>query len=93
MGAFARVRRTIADYLSPLEPVYDAWMQLIAGFSWVLVRVLLAVAFVTVFTLYGLLVRVSGRDPLDRAIDPDCPSYWSDHVVQNANLEDFRKLY
>jgi hypothetical protein len=93
MGAFARVRRTIADYLSPLQPVYDAWMRLIAGFSWVLVRVLLAIAFVTVFTLYGVIVRLSGRDPLKRSIDPDRQSYWSDHVVQNADLEDFRKLY
>jgi hypothetical protein len=93
MGAFARLRSTIADTLSPLKPVYDAWMKLIAGFSWVLVRVLLAVAFVTVFTVYGLIVRISGRDPLDRAIDNERPSYWSGHVVQNTDLEDFRKLY
>lgn len=42
----------------------------------VLGRVAIAVLFFGVLTPLALVMRVWGRDPLRRRLDPDAPSYW-----------------
>jgi len=79
--------------MEPLRPIYDAWMTLIAAFAWLLSRVTLTALFFTAFSVYGILIRLTGRDPMRRRIDPDRDSYWRDNVVNNADLDDFRTQY
>ena len=83
----------ITDALAPLKPLYDAWMRVIAAFSWVLVRVLLVALFATGFLAYGIVLRLLGRDPLNRTTDPDAGSYWEDSKADNSSLEDFERQY
>jgi hypothetical protein len=85
-------RRT-KDVLEPLRPVYDAWMKLIAGFSWLLARVLLTVLFFTAFVGYSVALTAFRRDPMRRNVDEDRSSYWGDNVVSNDGVADYEKLY
>lgn len=85
-------RRT-KDVLEPLRPVYDAWMRLIAGFSWVLARVMLTLLFFTAFIAYSVVLSLAGRDPMQRTLKEDRDTYWDDNVVSNDDIDDYNKLY
>ena len=54
---------------------YRAWMKLGEMLGWINTRILLAAIYYAVVTPIGLVMRVIGRDPLDRALT-DRPSYW-----------------
>jgi hypothetical protein len=93
VGVYRSTKRWISDTFEPLKPVYDAWMKVIAGFSWILVRVGLTFAFVTVFLIYGIVLRLTGRDPMNRKLDSDMSSYWTDNTITNDDLSDFKEQY
>jgi hypothetical protein len=44
--------------------------------GWLVSHVVLTVVYYGVFTPIGLLMRLVGRDPLQRRLDPSSPSYW-----------------
>ena len=51
------------------------WAGLPIG--WVLSHLVLAVVYYGLLTPVGLVMRVAGRDPLDRRFDPAASSYWT----------------
>jgi saxitoxin biosynthesis operon SxtJ-like protein len=54
-------------------------------------HVLLAVVFYLVFTPVGLVMRLLGRDPLQRRFDREAGTYWVDHVEPRSVEEYFRQ--
>ena len=38
--------------------------------------IVMALIFVTTFVTIGGLLRLFGKDPLERKLDPDAPNYW-----------------
>lgn len=64
--------------LSPntLPPVYRAWMRFGQSIGAVVSSVLLALTYFVVATPVGLLMRMSGNDPLDRSLSGSLPTYW-----------------
>ena len=58
-----------------LGPVHTIWMKVADALGWVNTRVLLGVIYFVVMTPTGLVMRMLGRDPLDRRLK-DRPSYW-----------------
>ncbi len=58
-----------------LRPLYRAWMAFAAVLAWINTRILLGLTYFLVMTPTGLLMRLWGRDPLDRRLG-DRPSYW-----------------
>ncbi len=58
-----------------LGPFHTGWMRSAEVLSWVNTRILLSVVYYGVMTPTGLLMRVLGRDPLDRGLH-DRPTYW-----------------
>ena len=52
-----------------LRPVYRGWMRFGAAIGAVNARILLGVAFYLVVAPFGLIARLSGRDPLRRRPD------------------------
>lgn len=83
----------VREPLEPLRPLYDAWMATIAAFSWLLARVLLTLAFFTVFLTYGIVLRLLRRDPMNRSLDATASSYWQENVVSNKTIEEFQRQY
>jgi len=48
---------------------------------------LLVLAFYIVITPIGLLMRIMGKDPLDKIIDKKIESYWTNKEKRNVNYE------
>ncbi len=60
---------------SLLGPVHRVWMRFAHALGWFNTRVLLGVIYFVVMTPIGLVMRILGRDPLDRRLN-DRVSYW-----------------
>ncbi len=58
-----------------LAPVQKVWMSGAHALGWFNTRVLLGVVYYLVMTPTGFLMRLVGRDPLDRRLG-DRTSYW-----------------
>jgi Saxitoxin biosynthesis operon protein SxtJ len=58
-----------------LAPAYRAWMKLAEVLAWVNTRIVLGVVFYGVVTPIGLLMRLTGRDPMRRRLDQVGESY------------------
>lgn len=92
-GTYRTAKTWVANTVAPLRPVYTAWMTVIAGFSWILARVMLTIVFVTMFVPYGIVLRLVNKDPLNRTLADDQSSYWGEHVVSNTDMDDFNRQY
>lgn len=93
VGLIRSGKKWVTKTFSPLRPIYDVWMKLIAGFSWLLVRVLLTVAFISIFLLYGIVLRLLGKDPLSRNLSQENDSYWGATIINNSDRSDFERQY
>lgn len=61
---------------SILRPVYIGWMKFAFILGWVNTRILLGVFFYLIITPIGVVMRLAGKDLLDRKIDRSAKSYW-----------------
>ena len=59
-----------------LRPVYVAWMKFALILGWVNSRILLSLIFFLLFTPIGLIMRLFGRDALNRRMSGESDSYW-----------------
>jgi len=60
-----------------IRPIYVGWMVLAFPIGWTVSQVMLAIMFFGLFTPIGLVFRLLGRDPLERAARPELESYWT----------------
>ena len=58
------------------RPVFWVWLILARILGYINTHVLLALVFYTMFTVIGVVMRLFGRDPMDRARQPERDSYW-----------------
>ena len=59
-----------------LTPVYWIWMKLAHLLGWVNTRLLLGIIFFVIITPMAVVMKVFGRDALNRKIDKNVDSYW-----------------
>ena len=59
-----------------LTPVYWLWMKLAHLLGWVNIRLLLGIIFFVIITPMAIVMKVFGRDALNRKIDKGSDSYW-----------------
>jgi len=71
------------------RPLFVGWLYLFSPVGWVVSNVVLAVAFYLVTTPIGLVMRLGGRDPLKRRLDPEAETYW---IERPAAAESSRYL-
>ncbi len=70
------------------------WMKLAALLGYVNSRVLLSLMFYLVFTPYGLVMRLFGRDPLRRRRGSHSKeSYWIRRKTTRQTKEQFERLF
>ena len=60
---------------SLLKQVYQGWMRVGHVMGWVNTRIILGVLFYGVVTPMGLVMKVTGRDPMRRGYEPDAQTY------------------
>jgi hypothetical protein len=58
-----------------LKPVYRVWMALGQMLGWINTRIILGLLFFTIFTLGGAIMRLLKKDPMNRKLEPEAPSY------------------
>lgn len=61
-----------------LAPVEKVWMWFAGILGFIMTNVLLTLVFFLGVTPTGLLMRLSGRDPMHRKFDKNADSYWID---------------
>lgn len=59
-----------------IRPVYLVWMALAFPIGWTVSHLMMGVVFYLVLTPIGLIMKVCGRDPMQRRLDRSCQSYW-----------------
>ena len=59
--------------------LYDVWMALVWPLGWAISHLALALVYYGIITPCGLVMRLFGRDELDRRFDPAAASYWVAH--------------
>jgi hypothetical protein len=65
-------------YLAPKSRAYAGWTRFFQGIGVVWTAVLLALVYVVSVGPVGLVMRLTGRDPLDRRLAPE-PTFWRSH--------------
>jgi len=58
-----------------LKPVYTIWMHIGHILGWINTRIILGLMFYIIITPFGLILRLSGKDPMARKMDEQQESY------------------
>ena len=78
--AFAALALTVGSlglvWPETVRFVYVSWMVLAFPIGWTVSQVMLALMFFGMFTPFGLVFRLIGRDPLQRTRHVERKSYW-----------------
>ena len=90
LGAYLVLLGLVAPRFA--QPFHRAWMKLAAFLGYVNSRLLLGLLYYGVFTPLGWLLRLSGRDPLNRR-RPAGDSYWIPRARPRQDREQFERLF
>lgn len=68
----------IAGFIKPLllKNIHTVWMAFALALGWIMSRVILTILFFVVITPIGLIMRLFGKDPMSRKINPDASTFW-----------------
>ena len=85
---------TVAFYLIPpmRRPLYLGWMYAAFPLGFVMSWVMMSAVFSLVFTPIGLAMRLFGRDPMTRRLEPDRATYWVAHRQAESSDRYFRQF-
>jgi len=75
-----------------LRPVYRVWMTAVYPIGWTVSHLAMALLFYLVFTPIGLIMRLVGRDPLERRFDPQARTYWQPRQQDPDKRRYFRQF-
>ncbi len=81
-------------YLVPRTrmPIYRAARLVQMPMAFVVWYTVLAILFYLVITPIALVMRLLGRDPLTRRLEPSRPSYWEIHITP-PDTERYFRMY
>ena len=68
------------------------WMLAAVPIGWTISHLVLGIVFFAVVTPIGLLMRLLGRDPMDRRFDPNAKTYWAQRLPVGATDRYFRQF-
>jgi hypothetical protein len=75
-----------------LMPLNRLWAGFAHRVGQVSNYLLLGLFFYLLVLPFGLIIRLLGRDPMDRKLDPKTKSYWSP-ITRRAEAETFRDMF
>lgn len=85
-GAVGVVRPTWFRY------VYVGWMYAAFPMGWTISHLVLGATYYLLFTPLGVTMRLFGRDPMRRKIDPTASTYWIPHQGRTDSDRYFRQF-
>ncbi len=74
------------------RPLYVAWMHAVFPIGWTISHAIMAVLYYGLITPMALVMRLLGRDTMNRRFDPAIGSYWS-HRPPPPPLERYFRQY
>ena len=80
-------------FSSVVRPVYMIWMLLAYFIGGIVSRVILTVLFYFVLTPTGLVLRLFGKDVLDKKFEKNRESYWVKKDLSGRTKEQYGKMY
>ncbi|HTY22506.1 MAG TPA: SxtJ family membrane protein [Desulfomonilaceae bacterium] len=85
----------LARLVRPLfRVIYDVWLGFSVVLGYFVSRVLLTIIFFIVITPTGLIMKLVGKDPMDRKWEPDASSYWTPRQEESStDLERYKKQF
>jgi len=98
-GIFATLNVSILFFIfafimtNLLKPVYILWMKLAFILGWINTRLILIIAFYLVLTPMSIIIRLLGKDLLDRKINKNMGSYWHNKEVKAFNPLDYERQF
>lgn len=75
-----------------IRPLFVGWMRAVYPIGWVVSNGLVIAVYWFVITPIGTIMRVLGKDPLERAFDPSADSYWVEHDPAEHRGRYFRQF-
>jgi len=67
----------LSRIITPLfKAIYRIWIILSIILGYFVSRILLTIIFIIVIIPMGLIMRILGKDPMERKLDPKAASYW-----------------
>ena len=72
--------------------IYLGWMYLAYPIGWTVSHVLLLLVYYAILTPLGLLLRLLGKDLLERHLDRDATSHWSRRAAREDPSSYFRQF-
>lgn len=74
-----------------MRPVYRIWMLAAFPIGWTVSHLILAAIFYLLFTPIGLLLRIAGKDAMQRKFERDKKSYWEETSTRRELRSYFRQ--
>lgn len=78
---------------STLRPVYVGWMYFTRVFAFLLTTLVLGLVFYIGVTGVGLLMRLLGKNPLDRKLDRSATTYWIKQPPYEFKPENYERQF
>jgi hypothetical protein len=76
-----------------LRPVFLGWMKFAQALAWVNTRLILGIFFYLIMTPVALIMRLVGRDPLQRKFDRAASSYWIKRELSQFDRSRYERLF
>ena len=67
-------------------------MTAVYPIGWIISHALLAMIYYLAITPIGVVMRLCGRDPLQRALDRSAKTYWTPHNVSEDTERYFQQF-
>ena len=79
--------------LPPLRrPIFLGWIYATFPIGWTISHLLMAIIYYGVLTPIGLVLRLCGKDPIEKEIDSERSSYWVEHPTRIDASRYFRQF-
>ena len=75
-----------------VRPIMVAWMALAYPIGWTVSWVVLLATYYGILTPVALIMRIFRYDPLDRRLDRQAPTYWTEHEQPEDPTAYFRQF-
>jgi Saxitoxin biosynthesis operon protein SxtJ len=74
-----------------LRPLWVVLMVVNYPIGWVVTHVVMALIFYLVVTPVGVIMRLTGRDPMERSFDRTAKTYWKSRRTEHDPARYFRQ--
>jgi hypothetical protein len=73
-----------------LKNIWHKWQKVVKVITYYNTILLLGLAFYTIFTIYGIFVRLLRKDILDLRMKKDNVTYWEEkETIENTNYKQY----